>query len=234
MKKIFLICFLSLLFLPKTVHVASYPVEWNPGGIEQTVGLGGTKDLSVTFTSNTKLQNVDLWVVPELQPFVNVEPEHFDTIEINTPYHVIVHIFIPYGTQNKMYDGTVHLRIGSETYPQTLKVKLNIECSNPELELISAPKVAPVDVDTPIYLFFQDCEGDVTTFHDIDISPSGVVTNQYWDASELFGLTESDFTWFVRPTTNSERGTYTKYYSLIDADGNESNVIIFKFLVPQD
>ena len=78
--KIFLLCILVLLVIPVYSQAATYPVTWNPRSIEQTIGLGGTKDLTVTFKSSSKLKNVDLWVVPKLQPFVSIAPNHFTAI----------------------------------------------------------------------------------------------------------------------------------------------------------
>jgi len=122
----FCICFLLCWTLPLNGLAEKYPVVWSPKSIEQTIGLGGTKDLTVTFASSTSLKNVDLWVVPELQPFVSVEPKHFDTIEKNNPYQVKVRISVPQVTQAGVYNGTIHLRVGSKTYPQTLKMVVNV------------------------------------------------------------------------------------------------------------
>lgn len=117
---------LSLLVLPTYTLAKTYPVTWSPKGIEQTIGLGGAKDLTATFISTDSLDNVDLWIVPELQPFVSLVPDHFEHIEAGTPYEVAVNLLIPYGSETRPYDGTVHLRVGSETYPQMLKVELMV------------------------------------------------------------------------------------------------------------
>ena len=102
------------------------PITWSPGSIEQTIGLGGTKDLTVSFKSNTRLKNIDLWVVPKLQPFVTVTPKHFATINANTSYSVNVHISVPLGSHTGQYSGTVQIKVCSTTYAQPLKVVLNI------------------------------------------------------------------------------------------------------------
>ncbi len=124
--KIFLILILSLLIFPLFIQTKNYSIVWDPARIEETIGLGDTKEITVTFISGTRLQNVDLWVVPELQPFVSLETIHFDSIEANNPYEIQVHFYVPIGTQTRLYDGTIHLRVGSKTYPQTLKVELDI------------------------------------------------------------------------------------------------------------
>ena len=121
-----LICLIALLILPLNVQALTYPVTWDPRGIEQTLGLGGGVDLTATFVSKVTLNNVDLWVVPELQAFVSLNQTHFAVVEANTPYEITLHVSIPYGSQTGLYDGTIHLRVGSETYPQTLKVELKV------------------------------------------------------------------------------------------------------------
>jgi len=123
--KIFIICLLGLLIFPLNVFAKTYPVIWNPEKVEEIIGLGGTKDLTVTFESSISLENVNLWIVPELQPFVSIEPTRFETIEATRPYQIRVHLSVPYDTQTGFYDGTIHLKVGSKTYPQTLKIKLN-------------------------------------------------------------------------------------------------------------
>ena len=121
-----LICLIALLILPLNVQAKTYPVTWDPRGIEQTLGLGGGVDLTATFVSKVTLNNVDLWVVPRLQAFVSLNQTHFAVVEANTPYEIRLYVFIPYGSQTGLYNGTIHLREGSKTYPQTLKIKLNI------------------------------------------------------------------------------------------------------------
>ena len=58
--KIIIICLLGLLIFPLNAFAEKGPVIWNPEKTEETIGLGGTKDLTATFTSSTQLQNVDL------------------------------------------------------------------------------------------------------------------------------------------------------------------------------
>lgn len=123
--KIFIICLLLLLIFPLNVFAKTYPVIWNPEKMEETIGLVGKKNLTVTFTSSTDLKNVGLWVVPELQPFVSLIPNHFAVINKNTLYNVDIAIAIPYGTQTGLYNGTIHLKVGPKTYPQTLKISLH-------------------------------------------------------------------------------------------------------------
>ena len=125
--KVFLILLLSLLILPLIIQTKGNSIAWDPAKIEQTMGLGDTKEITVTFISNTYLENADLWIAKELQPFVSVEPNHFESIEANSTYEVGLYFSIPYDAETRLYDGTIHIKVGSKTYPQTLKIELNIE-----------------------------------------------------------------------------------------------------------
>lgn len=55
---------------------SKYPITWVPETIEQIIELGQTAEATVSFVSRTSLRNANLWVVPELQPFISVEPKH--------------------------------------------------------------------------------------------------------------------------------------------------------------
>lgn len=124
--KALLICLFSLLFIPYTVQAKNFPITWDTEKIEQTIALGDSIDVTATFTSKNDMQNVDLWVVQDLQPYVSIEPNHFDMNSKNTPIEVTLHISAASEVPTWHYDGTIHLRVGSRTYPQTLKIKINI------------------------------------------------------------------------------------------------------------
>jgi len=125
-KKTLLVLFLSLFAISIVARAENYPIKWTPKKIEKTLGLGHTEEMTVTFVSSSTLENVELWIVPELQPFAYVQPNHFENIVANTKNNVTLHFTIPFGTETKLYDGTIHLKVGSSTYPQTLKVEINI------------------------------------------------------------------------------------------------------------
>jgi RHS repeat-associated protein len=121
------ICLIGLLIFPLDTEAKTNPsVAWNPARVEQTLEAGGKYDLLMTFTTDGNLANANLWIVPELRPFISLEPVRFSTIKANTAYQVIIHSFAPANTPPGLYEGAIHLRESSKTYPQTLKVSLNI------------------------------------------------------------------------------------------------------------
>jgi hypothetical protein len=122
------VLFLGLLFFSDPVS-AKQKIQWSPEHLVQIMGtgLGETEDLAVTFTSEADLKNVDVWVVPELRPFVRVTPDHFDTIDAKTSYLLNIHFTLPQGTPPLDYSGTVHFRVGKRTYPQPLKITIRVD-----------------------------------------------------------------------------------------------------------
>lgn len=192
--KFFFIFLLSLLLLPFNVQAKNYPVVWSPEKIEQTLGFEGAVDIPTTFISNIKLNDVDLWVVPELQPFVKLEPKHFESIEANTPHEVTVHLSIPHGAYPEVYDGTIHLMVGSRTYPQTLKVELTIFYEN-----VSIPPTTKIlHESTTRHLSSVSSDGSTLTFSEItpvleSLSPDDVI---------VIGITPITPTGLLRKVTN--------------------------------
>jgi hypothetical protein len=130
------------------VQAKTHPISWDPDRIGQTLALGLTKGLKVTFISGERMKDVDLRIVPELQPYISVTPNHFATIDPDTPYEVNVNITVPEDNQSGLYQGTIHLRSISKTYPQTLKVELNI------VDLMEGavwPSDTPIETTTMTY-----------------------------------------------------------------------------------
>jgi len=115
-----------LLLISSGVNAASSPISWTPKSIEKAMGLGTSADISATFSSSIQLRNVDIWIVPELQPFLSVDTSHYDVINANTLYTINLHFSVSNDMKTGLYEGTIHLRKGSNTYPQTLKVSLNV------------------------------------------------------------------------------------------------------------
>jgi len=130
-KSLFIGILLFLLVLPLFVGAKGPTIQWDPKVVEQTIGNGGVVDsLWVTFTSSRNLEQVDLWVVPELQSMVKVEPNHFDTVIANEGYDVRVYFSIPPGMVTGLHEGTIHLRQGRKTISKPLPVRVTVEYGN--------------------------------------------------------------------------------------------------------
>jgi hypothetical protein len=190
-KKIFLFSFLIPLIFPLNICTEKYLIVWDPNNVELTLGLGDTKDLSVTFGSVTELKNVNLWIVPELRPYVSVAPSHFEIIKANTPYNISLHFSVPLNTETRHYGGTIHLKVGSKTYPQTFKINLNIvdvaKVVGPEGGILSTAN-GLVTVEIPAGAILEDSL--------LTISPTeenGIVGNIY-----VFGPSDFSFAYPVK------------------------------------
>ena len=167
-----LICLITLLILPLSIQ-AKVPVKWfssSGGSIEQTLGLGDGVLRTAVFLSTVSLSDVDLWIVPELQPFVRLNQTHFDVVEANKYYRVTLIFSVPFGSETGLYDGTIHLKVGSETHPQTLKIELNIADAaatiGPEGGVIEVTDpespICGVEIDIPPGALDQDTQFSVS------------------------------------------------------------------------
>jgi len=166
--KIFFVYLTSLLILSFSIQAEANSIIWTSGEIEQTIAPGESRDLKITFTSNVNLNNAKLWVVPELQPFISLEPALFNTIKAKTPQQVTLHLFIPPNYQAGRYDGTVHLKVGSKTYPQTLKVVLNVAYSGNHPPVANAGPDQTAFVTKAVTLDgskSSDVDGDLLTYN---------------------------------------------------------------------
>ncbi len=155
-------------------HGQKHTITWVPERVEETLGRGTTKELKVAFISRTDLKKANLWITPELKPFININPHFFDKVEMHTPYEVTLRLTIPSDTKTGLYEGTIHLRVGHRTYPETLKVKLNI------IHGVNNPPVANAGPDQVIALpegqTIMDVQLDGSGSHD----PDGTIASYTW------------------------------------------------------
>lgn len=102
-------------------------ITWSPtSSIEVILSPNDTTTKDFTFRSDQPLQNVVLEPVPALAPFLNVQPNSFTSVPAGQPQAVRVNFVIPAAATLGTYDGTIHLRRGSQTLLQTLKVVVNV------------------------------------------------------------------------------------------------------------
>jgi hypothetical protein len=103
---------------------------------------GDTIARDFAFLSNQNLQNVVIEAVPEIARFLTIQPSTFVSVSAGQPQAVRVSLSIPSGTTLGTYDETIHLRIGSSTLPQTLKVVVDV-WQGAELAAASATVAVP-------------------------------------------------------------------------------------------
>jgi hypothetical protein len=121
--------FVVVLLASANGFAAPPAISWEPARLEQTLGnaLGATRDTPLILVSAKDLSNVDIWITPEIRPFLQIEPAHLDAVEAGVTYELRAHWSIPPRAAEGAYEGTVHLRSGKRTLPRNLKVAVTID-----------------------------------------------------------------------------------------------------------
>lgn len=101
-------------------------ISWTPKIIEEKIFPGDTSEINVVFESKKDLQDIELWLTPGLKDFITFTPGYFDNVSTNAKNFVHLEISVPAETLLGTYDGTLHVRAGNRTFPQTLKITLEI------------------------------------------------------------------------------------------------------------
>lgn len=106
--------------------IKGYPIASDPAKLDVMLVDNLRTNYTVTFTSKKPLQNITLWVVPALRPYISVEPGTFPAINTNGTYQFTVSAAAPAGTSPDQLGGTIHFRQGKKTVAKPLPVKLKI------------------------------------------------------------------------------------------------------------
>ena len=101
-------------------------ITWSTTSINVILSPGESTSSDLTFTSSQKLTNVALTVVPQIAPFVNVQPSSISSLAANQAQSVHLAIAIAAATAFGTYDGTIQLKSGTTTFPQTVKITVNV------------------------------------------------------------------------------------------------------------
>jgi len=110
-------------------------IAWSLPKIEEEQFLGTAKAIVVKFVSKKDLENVQIWITPELEDFLTVIPESFDKINRNEIIQIEIIASIPLNTSIGSYDGTIHLKAlkqkgknkVSKTFAKPLPISLEIK-----------------------------------------------------------------------------------------------------------
>ena len=200
-------------------HGLRYPISWLPERIEESVSEGMTKEIKVSFISRVDLQDMSLWVTPELRPFIKVEPNYFKKIKAHVPYEVVIDLAVPHGVRLGSYDGTIHLRHHHKTYPQTLKVELAV--------IDNVAPVAEAGSDQVITLALGQSSIDFELDGSNSYDPDGEIIHYIWS-----GL--PDPVDEVKPIVTLSPGEYSFSLTVVDNQGksSEPDTVFIKVLGP--
>lgn len=118
---------------PATPAGAQPKITWSNNAVNVHLASRGTTVIPLNFTSDVALQYVALRVVPELSPFVRLQPESFGNISAGKAQTVLLLVTVPPTTAIATYNGTIQLKdqaATSKTYAQPLSVSLTIAPAN--------------------------------------------------------------------------------------------------------
>ena len=104
------------------------PVSWTPNTVNERTAVGAPlQRLSLSFVSANELTNIQVRVVPELQPFLTVTPTAFPIIPAYEPIALEITFSAPEETVPGVYEGTIQLKgDGGESSQETNAKPLSI------------------------------------------------------------------------------------------------------------
>lgn len=124
-------------------------IIWSEPRITIKLASGQSLLKTLTFTSDMNLPNVTVEPVPEIARFLtSVQPSSFTNVTTGQPQSVSLSFFIPAGTTQGTYDGTIHVRSGSRTLPSTLKVVIEVSLLNLPPDPGEAGKITLEGIDS--------------------------------------------------------------------------------------
>ena len=162
--------------VPFAVSAAQPKIKWSENNLSLQLSPGGGQVKQLTFTSDHNLQNVTIEPVPEISNLVSVQPNTIASVFADQAQTVSLFFSIPAGTSFGLHEGTIHVRLGNQTIPQTLKVSIDVVQS----------------VDLP---------AELEPLSPAVISLSGVSEKDFNPSSSNIGLGISGSTFTTDPTT---------------------------------
>lgn len=108
---------------PNSVENSSHPsISWSPPNITINLAPGETASRDVAFVSSMPLSDIAVEAVPEIAPFLTISPQAVSLVPIGQFENLHITFTIPSSRRLTLFTGTIHVRIGNATIPQTLKV----------------------------------------------------------------------------------------------------------------
>ena len=130
----FLLRILSILvvvFLTAPVVEArryrSSPISWSTEQVSETMFPSDSYGLTLSFSSEIDLTDVDLRISGTLRRYVTVYPNHFDTITKDSENSVQITIDIPPKARTGKYRGKLYIKRGFKKYRRPLKLVINVK-----------------------------------------------------------------------------------------------------------
>ena len=193
-------------------------VSWNPGRLEVSIIRGTMIGFSIEFIATKELQNVSLFIVPEISDLFSTEFLELDSVVSNEEYRIPVFIEASSSTPLGVYEGTVHLRQRNRTVANTLKVVINVIA--PSFSTIPT-KVALPSTDRVT----TDNEGHKLVKDEIVVGLDFNTVNPEERIIDIASSTGAKILGSIEETL-----TYQLHYEVLDLDALESKRILLESL----
>lgn len=108
-------------------------INWTPANVTDVISPGGSKSVEVSFVATSDLNNVEMFVVPELQPYVEVSPSTFSHVGAGTVTPVTIKFSAPSNAELGTFYGTIHIKStkkNRETFPKPLPIIVEVLSSS--------------------------------------------------------------------------------------------------------
>ena len=122
-----LVLLLTILVAPLSQADARPNADWSPAVIDSVVYAGETTIIEVSMELTRSAENLSLWVVPELRPYVSISPTGIADVAAGEQILFELQISVDDAAEPQRVDGTVHLRSGKETIARPLPVSLDLQ-----------------------------------------------------------------------------------------------------------
>jgi hypothetical protein len=112
----------------KASRAASQPkISWSENRVEVEVAPGSGATRQLTFTSDQNMQDVTVETTPSLAGLLSLQPNSIHSVFADQAQTVTLLVSAPADASPGHRSGTVHLRRGNQTIPQTLKVEVEVK-----------------------------------------------------------------------------------------------------------
>jgi hypothetical protein len=101
-------------------------ITWSQSQIEVSLAPTESASSDLTFVSSLGLSGAVVEPVPAISGLLSVQPNSFASVAAGASIGVHISFAIPSSTALGTYTGTMHIRVGSSTLPQTLKITVNV------------------------------------------------------------------------------------------------------------
>lgn len=99
----------AVILFPRSSTPATSAVSWTPASVNQTILAGDTIPISVSFTALRNLHDVVVRIVPELEPFVTVNPVALGDVIAGETVALEINILASSTTLPDTFDGVIQL-----------------------------------------------------------------------------------------------------------------------------